>query len=138
MNVCKLCGGVSLVKNGFNSSGNQRYKCRSCCKTFCVGDNRLKYDMKKRLKVMKMYLEGVGIRSIERIENVPNPLIIKWVRNFSNIIRKELANAKISKDNKNIEILELDELFTYCQKNSKEFTYGLLWTETGIKLLISK
>ena len=35
-----------------------------------------RYDYHKKLKVIKMYLEGVGIRSIERLEDVSNELII--------------------------------------------------------------
>ena len=33
-----------------------------------------------------MYLDNVGIRSIERLESVPNPLIIHWIRNSASII----------------------------------------------------
>ena len=33
-----------------------------------------------------MYLENVGIRSIERLEGVPNPLIIRRIRNSASII----------------------------------------------------
>ena len=34
-----------------------------------------------------MYLEGVGIRSIERLEKISSPLIIKWIRRFLHILR---------------------------------------------------
>ena len=77
-----------------------------------------------------MYLEGVGIRSIERLENIPNTLVIKWIKDF----------GKIIKEKKNIEVLEGDELRTYIKKNLKmgenKYGYGYLLTETGIKLLI--
>ncbi len=32
--------------------------------------------MEKRLKIIKMYLEGLGIMSIERVEEVSNPQTI--------------------------------------------------------------
>jgi len=57
------------------------------------GDMRLKHGLEKRLKVINMYLEGVGIRSIERLEGVSNPLIIYWIRHFSELIRKEITKA---------------------------------------------
>lgn len=82
-----------------------------------------------------MYLEGIGMRSIERLEGISTPLIIKWIRKFSGILRKELQNTKIPEDARKIEILEVDELFTYCQKNFKEPMYGLLLIGTEIKLL---
>ena len=33
-----------------------------CGKVFVIGDNREKYSYDKKLKVIRMYLEGVGIR----------------------------------------------------------------------------
>ena len=138
MKYCKSCGGSSFVKNGRTPKGAQKYKCKSCFGTFRVGDKRLKHPVEKRIKVIKMYLEGVGIRFIERLEGVSNPLIIYWIRHFSDLIRKEISRANIPDDVRNIEILELDELFTYYKKNKTEPMYGLLLTETGIKLLTSK
>ena len=138
MIVCKVCGEGKVVKNGKNSSNKQKYKCKSCFKTFSCGDDRLKYSPEKRLKVLKMVLEGVGIRAIERLEKVPNPLIIYWIRHFANILRKELRSVDIPDEVKNIEILELDELFTYVKKNSTKSMYGLLLIETETKLLMLK
>ncbi len=85
-----------------------------------------------------MYLEGVGIRSIERLEQVPNPLIIKWIRKFSKILRSRLNEVEIPEDAKQIQILELDELFTYCQKKLSKSTYGLLLIGSEVKLLTLK
>ena len=112
---CKHCGGEKRVNNGF-VNGKQRYKCKGCGKTYRAGDLREKYTNEKRLQVIKWYLEGAGIMSIERMEGVPNPLIIKWIRRFSKIVRQKLNEAKIPDDAKDIQILELDELFSYCKK----------------------
>lgn len=137
MITCKHCGSGNKVKSGY-IRGKQRYKCKDCYKTYREGDIREKYSTDKKLKVLSMYLEGMGIRSIERIEKVPNPLIIKWIRKASNIIRQRLNKVEIADDIKNISIIELDELFTYCQKKLTKRTFGLLLIETEIKLLISK
>ena len=85
-----------------------------------------------------MYLEGVGIRSIERLESVHNSLIIQWIRKFSKILRSNLNEAIVPEDVKEIQILELDELFSYCQKKLTKSTYGLLLIESEITLLILK
>ena len=121
---CKHCGGEKRVNNGF-VNGKQRYKCKGCGKTYRAGDLREKYTNEKRLQVIKWYLEGAGIMSIERMEGVPNPLIIKWIRRFSKIVRQKLNEAKIPDDAKDIQILELDELFSYCKK-----TLQNIWTSS--------
>ena len=44
-------------------------------------------------------------------EGVPNPLIIKWIRNYSKILKELIAKATVAKTIKNATILKLDELF---------------------------
>jgi len=136
---CKVCGNTKLIKNGKNKLGAQRYKCKSCCAiTFIEGDLRLKHGLKKRLKVTSMYLKAVGIRSIERLEKVSNPLITYLIRHFSELIRKELKRRPIYDKLQDVAIVEADKLFTYYKKRPKEHMYGLLLTETETRLLISK
>ena len=138
MDKCKGCGSSELVKSGKTRHGKQRYRCKNCMCNYSEGDGRVKHGIEKRLRVIKMYLEGIGIRSIERLEGVSNPLIIYWIRHFSSLIRKELNRIPIPSTPDKIEILEIDELFTYYKKRANEPMYGLLLTETGIKLLICK
>ena len=138
MNYCKGCGSSDLVKNGVSPEGAQKYKCKSCAGTYRSGDNRLKYSMDKRIRVVKMYLEGIGIRSISRLEGVSGALIVYWIRHFGELISKELRRKPIPKELKEVQIMEIDELFTYYQKKVKELMCGLLWTGTETKLLISK
>ena len=135
--TCKHCGGEGRVKNGY-VQGKQRYKCKDCSKTYREGDLREKYTNDQRLRVVQMYLEGIGIMSIERLEQIPNPLIIKWIRKFSKILRSRLNEVEIPEDARKIQIIELDELFSYCQKKLTKSTYGLLLIGREVKLLTSK
>jgi transposase len=137
MFCCKHCGGYRAVKNGFVKN-KQRYLCRECGKTTRIGDEREKYSIEQKIRVVKLYTEGMGLRAIERVENIPAPLLVNWIRNFAKTIKEKLWLTQIPSDLKEIEILEIDELFTYYQKKAKEPMCGLLWTGTGIKLLISR
>ena len=80
----------------------------------------------------------MGIKTIERLEGVPNPLIIYWIKHYADILKKKLNATEIPKKLSQIEILEMDELYSFVKKRETESTFGLLWTETGIKLLILK
>jgi transposase-like protein len=135
MTICKHCGGSKVTKDGLVKN-KQRYLCKECKKRFRIGDEREKYPIEKKIKVVKLYTEGMGLRSIERLEGISTPLLIHWIRSFSKMIREKICTTKIPEDLKEIEILEMDELFTYYQKKAREPMYGLLWTGTGIKLLI--
>jgi len=134
---CKGCGSNELRKNGIVRT-KQRYQCKECGMNFREGDKRVKYTIEQKIRVIKLYTEGMGLRSIERVENIPASLLVHWIRNFSKMIHKELNSVKISESAKEIEIIEMDELFTYYKKRPSEPIYGLLWTETGTKLLISQ
>ena len=59
--TCKFCGKSHYKKYGFLGD-KQKYKCKECGRVFVIGDNREKYSYDKKLKVIRMYLEGVGIR----------------------------------------------------------------------------
>lgn len=135
MTCCKHCGKEKVVKNGI-VKGKQRYLCRECGKTSRAGDDREKYGVEDKIKVIKLYTEGVGIRSIERLEGIPSSLIVQWIRGFARMLKAKLCATEVPTELKEIQILEVDELFTYYQKKAKKPTSGLLWTESGIKLLI--
>ena len=131
---CKHCRDSSHKKAGF-SKGKQRYKCKSCNKVFSEGDKRVKYSMEQKLKAIKLYTDGVGLRTIERAEGISTPLLIHWIRTLGKLLKHHLLNSEIPEHAKDITILEVDELFSFYQKKNRKLTYGLLWTETGIKLL---
>ena len=154
---CKYCGSSRINKRDKQQYNNkQRYLCRDCGKIWTEGnDERVKYTQEQRERVYKLYLENVGIRSIERIEGISNVLILKWIRSMGKKIKEKLNNGineiknnidKIDENNikkENIEILEIDEIVTYVKKNLKMLkekretlpTYGLLLIGTEIKLL---
>ena len=139
MKNCKGCGSANLVKNGRSPEGAQKYKCKQCCGTFRTGeDKRFKHSLEKRLKVLKMYLEGVGMRSIERLEGVSNVLVLYWIRHYAETLRTQIRSKPLPDKLEDIEILEMDELFTFYKKSKDVPMSGLLWTETGVKLLIGK
>ncbi len=135
MMICKHCGNSNVVKNGI-IQGKQRYLCKACNRTSRAGDIRARYSIEQKIMAIKLYTEGMGIRAISRVQNISAPLIVGWIRHFGQIIRDKLSSTRVPDECKDIEILEIDELFTYYQKKHKKPTFGLLWTETGIKLLI--
>lgn len=154
---CKFCGEVGIHCKYGKYNGIQKYRCKNCRKVFSdkidTRYNMEKYDLNTRRLAITMYINNVGIRSIERILNVPNTLILKWVRNISGVLENILNNNKDKDKNKDknkdkttketVRILEMDKLWTYyidrdkeTNKNvKKKLEYGLLLTETETILL---
>ena len=107
---CRHCGSEELRKDGI-AKGKQRYKCKQCKRTTGDNDQRYKYSLSKRLKVLKGYLERLGIMALDRLEGVPNTLIIKWIKNYSKILKELIAKATVAETIKSATILEMDEIF---------------------------
>ena len=66
-----------------------------------------------------LYLENTGIRSIERLEGVPNPLIIRWIRNSASFISGLLKPSAPVERLEDVEIMEMDELYSFVKKTGK-------------------
>jgi transposase-like protein len=138
MRQCKFCNSNSLIKNGFVRA-LQRYECKACGKTQVDGDKRAKYDNHPKKLAVILYLEGNGIRRIARILSKITgsefrwQTVALWLKKAGEIVVAEVS--KIEKKSKDIEIVEMDELYSYIKKKQIKSEYGLLSTETSSALL---
>jgi transposase len=57
-------------------------------------------------QALQIYLEGLGFRSIGRILNVSHVSVYHWIRKFG-------AQVETVRNDKPVEVMELDELHTY-------------------------
>ncbi len=76
---CHNCQSDQLVKNGHNSSNQQRYKCKNC------GVTRVLASVQKSKKidldqVAQTYKERNSFRSTGRIFGVSHVTIQKWLK----------------------------------------------------------
>ena len=117
---CPKCRREESVKAGFNNK-KQRYKCKHCgcyyTKSYKAG-----YHPDIKRKAIQLYLEGVGFRQIERIMSISNVTVLYWVRDLA---KKLKEYVKQNKKPQQVDILELDELYTYVKKSPMMFGSGL-------------
>ncbi|WPX97107.1 IS1 family transposase [Candidatus Bandiella woodruffii] len=85
--------------------------------------------------VIKMYLNNCGIRRIAHILNIPLSTVFYWIKQAGKVVDEMVTNQKIEGDKRRIEILEMDELYTYVKKKRIKQEYGLLSIGTDSKLL---
>jgi transposase-like protein len=132
---CKNCKSAELVKNG-KQDGVQRYKCKNCGSVF-RGKER-QYSAEFKLEAIMMYINSMGIRAIARVKKVHNSVISVWIKQMGRVTKEAFAEKLNEIQPKDINILELDELFTYVKKKKIKRIYLVLSTETNCELLISK
>jgi transposase-like protein len=98
-------------------------------------DNRQKYGEEEKRTALKLYLEVCGFRRIARTmseifkRRFLYQTIVKWIKKLGNqIIELQRKTGKI-------EVLEMDELYTYVKKRAIKSEYGVLSTETDCVLV---
>jgi len=70
---CIHCGSENVVKNGKHQNNKQRLKCKQCNKTFQEEYKNHGAKPKTKTLIIKMSLNGSGIRDISRVLNIsPN------------------------------------------------------------------
>lgn len=115
---CPKCGCTDAVKNG-TMNKKQRYKCKQCGCNY-TQSTLYRIPLSKRIEAIKLYLEGVGFRGIERLTGISHNTVIKWVRQLATEIdrlRPEIENTVVD--------VELDEMWHFIQKKLKNAGSGL-------------
>lgn len=117
--TCNLCGSTnSLIKNGKDKNSKQRYKCKSCLKTFIIDKTPMKYLKLSNYKIKKIIAYMIDDVTLEVIaRNVG--INIKTVLYYRYIVFHSL---KYYQDNMKIGgVIVIDE--TFISIREKEYKH---------------
>lgn len=140
---CKRCGGEHTVKNGVVRE-KPRFRCKACGYNFTSGDGRSDYDAATKQMAVRMYLNNCGFRRIAEIMDLPLTTVFTWIQRAGQIVDAMVKQRQ--EDTGDIEILEMDELYTYVKKSQDAAkkqgsgsantpAFGLLLIGTEAKML---
>lgn len=110
MMQCSHCQSNQTVKNG-RRNGTQSYLCRSCARQFRETHTPQGYPPEVKDHCLKLYVNGMGFRSIERVTGVCHNSVINWVKQAEQVLPDE--NYEIP------ETAQVDELQTFVGKKTK-------------------
>jgi len=121
MKTCPRCKSEERKKDGIVRE-KQRYKCKECNYRYTVEKREAKESTQEIRKLaLKLYLEGLGFRSIGRILGFSHVSVYYWIRDFGKKII-ELGEKK----EEHISVIEIDEMHTYIGNKKTTNGYGLL------------
>ncbi len=121
MKICPKCKSEERKKDGIVRE-KQRYKCKECNYRYTVEKREAKESTQEIRKLaLKLYLEGLGFRSIGRIIGFSHVSVYYWIRDFGKKII-ELGEKK----EEHISVIEIDEMHTYIGNKKTTNGYGLL------------
>jgi hypothetical protein len=120
------------VKKNGNSCGKQRYICNTCGKTFF--ETPPKYSDADKRRAILMYLNNCGVRKTALFIGCSRTTVTNWVRQAKRSLDKMLESFEPNYS-EIPDIIELDEIYTFVQKNGVGQSYGLLTLGTQSVLL---
>ncbi|BCS92576.1 MAG: hypothetical protein MjAS7_1184 [Metallosphaera javensis (ex Sakai et al. 2022)] len=124
---CPSCGSNHVVKNG-KIRGRQFYLCRECGRKFVEGAKH-HHDRSVRERALRMYANGMSMRAISRVLQVPLGTVFTWIKRYGGKKYAKLAELwRRARDELNEGVKVVDEMWTYFRRNAKAF-YS--WVFTG-------
>ena len=117
---CPNCDSSEIYKNGHRTE-RQCYKCKHCGRQFLESYRNWKYSDDVKQLCLKMYLNGMGLRGIERVTGIHHTPIIHWIREAGCQIPDAPELEEIP------EITDLDELQTFIGNKRNK-----LWIWTAV------
>ena len=130
--LCKACQ-VPANRFGTDRKGIQRYRCRTCRKTFSERSHRpikgMYLSTEKMLLILNLLCEGNAVRSIERITGVDKSTILKLLVQVGEGCERMLAE-KIQ--GVPVADLQADEIWTYIRcKQGTRARKGIMDPDAG-------
>ena len=85
---CLHCSQDKVYKHGFSGSGIQRFRCRSCLKTFWLSSNYTNRGVLGSVKqqIIDMAINGAGIRDTARVLQISQNTVIS-TRGFNSQVQ---------------------------------------------------
>jgi transposase-like protein len=103
---CPRCQCKTFTKNGKDNS-KQRYRCKQCAYNFTMAKRQPGIDQHYVALCLKLYLEGMGFRAIERVVGVSHVSVMNWVKKYSKVL------THVVEQEKQLSAVEFDELCSY-------------------------
>ena len=115
---CPECQSTHIRKNG-NKRGKQNHICVDCRRQFVEYPKSTRgYSDEVKQECLKMVVNGMGFRGIERVKGVHHTTVITWVRQVGEKLPDAYAPETIP------DVGELDELETFIGSKKTKSGFG--------------
>ena len=115
---CPECKSKRIQKNG-KKRGKQNHICVQCGRQFITEYNQHRgYSEEFKRECLKMYVNGMGFRAIERVKGVHNTTVMAWVQEVAQLLPNAYAPETMP------QVGELDELETFVGQKKTKSGFG--------------
>lgn len=78
--ACRYCGGSNTIRHGYTRKGKQRYRCRSCTRSFVQDPGSAAYDPARKQEILRAYHERTSLRGLSRVFGVSRNTVTRWLK----------------------------------------------------------
>jgi transposase len=89
--TCTFCGSEDLVKNGHSENGMQRWRCKTCKKSFQLAYRYKAWEPGVKDQIVELTMNSSGVRDISRILQIDKNTVIAELKKNSK--REPLSNG---------------------------------------------
>lgn len=115
---CPECKSHHIRKNGMRR-GKQNHIGVACGRQFIENPQTHRgYSDEVRKECLKMYVNGVGLRGIERVKGVHHTTVITWIKQAGALLPDAYESEEIP------QVGELDELPTFVGSKKAKSGFG--------------
>ena len=108
--TCPACGSSHRqTKEGHDRKGKPRYQCQNCQRYYILSPTPRGHEPALHQEAARLYVEGLSFRKIARLLGVNHQTVINW-------IRQDEAKRPAAPLPEGVEVIEMDELYTFVQK----------------------
>ena len=116
---CQKCKSDHIRKNGLNRQHKQNYVCVNCGSQFITDyESSHGYSDEFKRECLKMYVNGMEFRAIQRVKGVHHTTVITWVKEVGKILPDSYDPEIVP------QVGELDELETFVGNKKTRFGSG--------------
>ena len=112
MTNCRYCSGC-CVKAGKSRREIQIYRCKQCQKYQQVHYKNLACQLETNRNIVRLLIEGMGIRSMARVLRISMSTIIDRIKCIAKSLKKSYSFVKNR-------VYEIDELWTFIGSKQNE------------------
>lgn len=117
---CPECQSSHIRKNGMKR-GKQNHICVDCLRQFVIRNKMPRgYSDAFKQDCLKLYVNGIGLRGIERVKGVHHTTVITWIKQVGGLLPDAYAPDTLP------EVGELDELETFVHSKKPKSGFGPL------------
>ena len=94
-----------------------------------------KFSYADTQRALDRYLNNVGMREVARCMGASLTLIVHWIKAFGVQLPHQLQQAAQSVETAVLDVIAMDAIYTFVQKNGSAPAYGLLIVANKVVLV---